>query len=182
MTTATRKRISAEGRKAYRDGKAGICPYGSGTPAERHWRKGYDGACRDDIHGRKKAPESPACPYCGAEAVLHERSTHLYGETRNHGPVWQCEPCKAWVHCHPKSTRPLGTLADADTRRARNRAHAAFDPLWKYETYPEYERANAYAWLRQQLGIPEAECHIAMMDVPQCERVVTLCRNRRKAA
>lgn len=131
-----------------------------------------------------KAP--PICPYCGTEAVLHESSAKFY-HGRNYGPVWACEPCGAWVGCHPGKTVPLGRLANAELRKAKIEAHAAFDPLWKRkfrkrvkERGPEYRkgwaRGSGYKWLAGQLGIDRKDCHIGMFDVETCKRVVEVCR------
>jgi len=60
--------------------------------------------------------------------------------------------------------------------RARVAAHAAFDQLWK--PYPEGERfrrrARAYIWLRRQMDLKEHECHIALFNEAQCQKVVEL--------
>jgi hypothetical protein len=116
------------------------------------------------------------CPYCQQPArlvtgdMIYRRRPEL--KTRAY---WQCKPCDAHVGCHEglPHGRPFGTLANAELRRARVAAHAAFDPIWKDRAMG---RAAAYRWLREQLGIPKRECHIAMFDLAQCARVVELCR------
>lgn len=81
-----------------------------------------------------------------------------------------CRPCRAWVGCH-KDGRPFGTPADARTRRARKKAHGAFDPLWVKRGM---SRREAYTWLAAELGIEVDKCHIAMFDAETCERVVQI--------
>lgn len=56
--------------------------------------------------------------------------------------------------------------------RARIAAHAAFDPLWKTG---HVSRGRAYEWLARQLGIPITACHMVLMDVAMCQRVVAIC-------
>lgn len=119
------------------------------------------------------------CPYCGSRAVLFESSAQFYGG-RNFGPVWVCEPCDAWVGCHPGTTNPLGTPANATTRKLKVRAHAAFDPLWKAKierdkVSKKKARSAAYAWLSRELGIPGELCHMGMMRDEDLERVIALC-------
>lgn len=63
----------------------------------------------------------------------------------------------------------------SDLARARCRAHAAFDPIWKSG---EMSRSAAYRWLAQQLGIPEAQCHMIQFDIETCDRVTDLCNLR----
>ena len=88
-------------------------------------------------------------------------------------PFWRCVPCGARVGCHPGTTDPLGTLADLDLRRARTKAHAAFDPIWKSG---RMKRRDAYSWLATRLGIPWDACHIGGFDEATCRNVVAICR------
>jgi hypothetical protein len=62
-------------------------------------------------------------------------------------------------------------MANAELRAARSRAHAAFDPMWRGAGW----RTHAYKWLAAELGIAPEVCHISMMDVAMCERVVEAC-------
>lgn len=104
---------------------------------------------------------------------------------------WVCTPCDAYVGCHQKGavtqdtqgrrlvsdgTVPLGRLANAELRRAKQRAHTYFDPLWN-DSFGgrRMPRAAAYAWLANQLSLPVHRCHIGMFDVAMCERVAQVC-------
>lgn len=115
------------------------------------------------------------CDYCGKEAKFAKGS-----EVYPHRPdladknFFRCAPCDAYVGCHPGTRRPLGRLANAELRRAKMAAHAAFDPKWKGKTMT---RSQAYAWLAHQLSIPPNSCHIGMFDVDMCERVVLACKD-----
>ena len=115
------------------------------------------------------------CPYCASSAemvsgdVIYPHRPDLFDKN-----FWRCDPCGAYVGCHPvgpghDGTRPLGRLANAELRRAKQAAHAAFDPIWKNR---EMSRANAYRWLANRLAIPSADCHIGVFDIPQCKAVV----------
>lgn len=110
---------------------------------------------------------APICPVDGATAVLRDDRL-LYG--RSFGQVWMCPTlgCGRYVGAHPDG-RPKGTLADEKTRRARMRAHAAFDGWWQRAGVP---RGRAYLQLAADLGLEVA--HIGEMNVEQCERVVEL--------
>src|SRR5690606_32085616 len=83
-----------------------------------------------------------------------------------------CRPCDAYVGCHPGTTRPLGTPANASLRRARRAAHDAFDATWRGG---KMSRTMAYRWLCGELGIAAEDCHIGLFDEAMCERVVALC-------
>lgn len=117
------------------------------------------------------------CPYCGKPAqlvggnIIYPHREDLYEKK-----FWNCAPCQAYVGCHPGTETPLGRLANAELRRAKMAAHAAFDPLWKEGGM---SRKEAYAWLSQALNIPPDDCHMGMFDVNTCQRVIEACENRR---
>jgi len=129
-----------------------------------------------------------ACPYCHAPArlvsgeAIYPHRVDLYDLK-----FWQCQPCDAYVGCHKAGamtdtgrsdgTFPLGRLANAELRRAKSAAHAAFDPLWKSK---RMKRRDAYGWLARELGISRDNCHIGMFDVDACRAVVAAASNFRK--
>ena len=114
------------------------------------------------------------CPYCNAKAdlvtgeVIYPHRPDLFKKF-----FYNCAPCGAYVGCHPTGDgkSPLGRLANAELRRAKSDAHAAFDPLWREGSM---SRHQAYKWLAQQMGIDKSEAHIGMFDVAQCKRVVQI--------
>lgn len=131
---------------------------------------------------------APVCDYCyamselvtGADIYPHRPDL----KDKRH---YRCEPCGAWVGCHPGTLNPLGRLANAELRAAKQRAHAAFDPLWKAKIIKEgisqgEARGKAYLWLAAELGIPKDDCHIGMFDLVTCQRVVEVCAPYRRAA
>lgn len=123
-------------------------------------------------------PKAPICPYCNTAAVLHADSSKFY-RGKNYGPLWACEPCGAWVGCHPGKHVALGRLANKELREWKTRAHSAFDPLWKTRhkrTGDRWSRKRGYKWLSEQLNIEREECHIGMFDVDMCKRVVAICK------
>lgn len=120
------------------------------------------------------------CDYCGnAAKLVTGKAIYPHRPDLYRLSFWQCKPCGAYVGCHKKEggngdgTKPLGRLANAELRAAKTRAHAAFDPLWRERGM---KRRAAYAWLAEKLGVSKAECHIGMMDVETCERVIAACR------
>lgn len=121
------------------------------------------------------------CDYCGSPAQLvggaaiYPHRPDLYQRQ-----FWRCAPCDAYVGCHEASDAvPYGRLANAQLRVAKQAAHAAFDPIWREGGM---KRTHAYAWLAQTLGMSRRQCHIALFDVGDCERVIDVCRQRREAA
>lgn len=118
------------------------------------------------------------CNYCGKDAVLVTgRVIYPHRPDLAGLQFWQCSPCSAWVGCHKDSkAAPLGRLANAELRRAKSAAHAAFDPLWKSGMK---RRRDAYEWLSKELGISGKDCHIGMFDVAMCHEVVRACESTR---
>lgn len=104
------------------------------------------------------------CPECGAQMVLRDsRYGRFYG-------CLEYPNCKATHGAHADG-RPLGIPADKPTKRARMRAHDAFDSLWKGTGL---RRQEAYRWLRGALNLSAEECHIGRFDIETCDRVVRL--------
>lgn len=116
---------------------------------------------------------TPTCPYCnnpskkvtGADIYPHRQD--LWDIV-----IYECKPCDARVGCHKGTDKPLGRLADAELRKAKSAAHAAFDPIWKLNVRT---RNGAYQWLAKKLGIRPKDCHIGMFDVETCHRVIQIC-------
>ena len=126
--------------------------------------------------GGPPPPPHPAlkCAYCGAGCEL-VTGRDVYPHRRDLASIkiWRCVPCEAHVGCHPGTSNPLGRVANAELRRAKMAAHAAFDPLWKSK---RMKRRDAYGALAKALGISVHDTHIGMFDVEMCRRVVDAVR------
>lgn len=114
------------------------------------------------------------CSYCNKPARLVPSKT-VYGKEYG-GPRWWCQGCDAHVGCHPGTETPLGSLANAPLRAARQRAHSFFDPLWRdresSDPIRRRARARLYHQLAEYLGIPVEDTHIGNFDAATCEKVV----------
>ena len=122
------------------------------------------------------------CRYCHQPPLLLRFGDDGYPYKQEYGPIWVCTPCKAWVGCHPGTENPLGGLANAELRAAKQAAHAVFDPLWMRKIRKEncskgVARRAGYKWLSEQLGIPYEKTHIGYMNLEQCRQVVEVCSN-----
>ena len=146
------------------------------------------GRARAERRGGGPKTADVTCPYCGGLATFMPDSSTLYNG-RDFGAVYHCaaghEP--AWVGVHKGTLKPLGRLADRALRRAKQDAHAAFDPMWK--TVMERDaigqneaRKRGYAWLAGQMGLPPEGMHVGMLDIEQCQRVVAICSKYRAKA
>ena len=115
------------------------------------------------------------CPYCGSLAAYVD-SKVIYG--RSYGMVYLCRPCDAYVGVHKGTATPLGRLANSKLRYWKKRAHAFFDPIWQDGRF-RGRRSDAYAWLAEQMGLPQEKTHIGMFDVAECERVISIMEKER---
>lgn len=153
--------------------KARLVPLG-----ENAWQINQPGTPRGERFLGRRLQEAPICPYCGKDSE-HVDGTAIYP----HRPdlavkkFWRCQPCDAYVGCHLGTPEPLGSLANAELRKARSEAHSAFDALWVFNDSP-LTRKEAYVWLAAELGIEAAACHIAMFDLETCQKVLAVVRRR----
>jgi hypothetical protein len=118
------------------------------------------------------------CAYCDGHAhlvtgaVIYPHRPDLASKK-----FWNCGPCKAYVGCHPISKHhktddvPLGRLANAELRKLKSLAHAAFDPKWRFGGFT---RKEAYGILADRLGIKRKDCHIGMFDEKTCREVIEI--------
>lgn len=119
----------------------------------------------------------PDCNYCNQPAEL-VTGADIYPHRKDLASkrFWRCSPCAAWVGCHPGTDKPLGRLANAELRTAKQAAHAAFDPIWRSG---DVHRGVAYRSLAKKLGLSIEQCHIGMFDIAMCRRVVEVCKEQR---
>ncbi|TGE22804.1 zinc-finger-containing protein [Hymenobacter metallicola] len=107
------------------------------------------------------------CPYCEGQSALVDTSV-LYGGNATGKHAYLCQPCWAYVGCHPGTTVALGTLADEDLRTWRKHTHQLFDTLWRGPGSSR-SRTQAYQWLAEQLGTKPEHTHIGMFDEELCQ-------------
>lgn len=70
-----------------------------------------------------RASHRPVCPYCEELAALAISSD---------GYFYRCRPCDAVIPCKSGTKKPIGTMANAELRKARViLRHSRFDPLWQ---------------------------------------------------
>jgi zinc-finger-containing domain len=96
----------------------------------------------------------------------------------NRSPKKQAEVRQAdrrAMHVPPEAyldRKALKAAPGSPLARTRIEAHDAFDPLWKSGTL---SRRSAYDWLAIQLHLPVSACHMVLLDVAMCQRVVAVC-------
>lgn len=122
------------------------------------------------------------CPYCGNKSEVVGGSA-IYPGRRDladnkyfvcYGSVKSPHEL-AYVGTHPDG-EPLGSLADANLRRNRQKCHAKFDPLWK-DGIIFKSRTDAYRWLVANMGLPAERCHIGYFRHSACNKLLSLLSN-----
>ena len=123
----------------------------------------------------------PICDYCGAQARLVRAGEEDYPYRDDHGALWLCAACEAWIGVFARSTRnvPLGRLANAELREWKTKLHAALEPMAAAKVRRDgctiFEaRAKGFQWLAGELWIQDQKCSIHTLDVAQCKAAVEI--------
>lgn len=102
-----------------------------------------------------------------------------YPYREDHGRLWICTPCQAWIGIHSRSTRnvPLGRLADSLLRNAKSRLHDSLEPLVtgkirRDQVNPFEARAKAVRWVATELGFEPMPGTIHHLSLEQCEQAI----------
>jgi hypothetical protein len=127
-----------------------------------------------------KALPHPNCDYCGAPATLTRAEDENYPYREDHGALWMCVDCQAWIGVFPRSSRhvPLGRLANAHLRELKAKLHAMLEPLAQAKVRRDgcsiFEaRAKGLKWVAQQIGASWPEkSSIHSLDAEQCEGAI----------
>jgi hypothetical protein len=126
-------------------------------------------------------PPQPVCEYCGANAKLTRFGDDPYPYRDDHGPLWVCAPCQAWIGVFARSARnvPLGRLANAELREWKGKLHSALEPMAEAKVRRDggkifAARAKGFKWLAGLLSIEEQKCSIHLLDVDQCKAAVAI--------
>lgn len=137
----------------------------------------------------------PFCPTCDVPMATWRNADMKTSENgMRYG--FQCPRCKYILGAKPNGEL-MSTAADQQTRSARADAHRAFDALWisarflpviqdiltrtgrnrrrVYKRLVGQHRRHCYAWLAEQLGIPEPTCHFGNFNLGQCRTVIAVC-------
>ena len=122
-----------------------------------------------------KSDRVVVCGNCNGKAIYMDNAV-LYGKSYGKHPYcWFCPKCEWAVGVHKGTDVPLGTLADKATRELRRRVHDLFDPLWRNTLYRRFpDRDHAYEWLAACMELSDAECHVGMFTLAQCEQAIAL--------
>ena len=112
--------------------------------------------------------KNPKCNYCNEESHFVDSSI-IYG--KSYGMIYYCEICGSYVGVHKGTKKPLGSLANKETREWRKKAHNCFDPLWRNKNN-EISRSEIYCFLAKYMGIKKSEAHIGQFNKEQCKKVI----------
>lgn len=125
-----------------------------------------------------KTVEAPIC-YCGSPSHLDTNDKIYNGRIFGNGRIWLCDrfpECRGSVGTHPDG-RPLGSIADPETKKLRMEVHALIDPLWKNNTTVSKKKArgSVYGWMRRITGIENY--HTGNLTKEQCRTALEAIKN-----
>lgn len=131
---------------------------------------------------------APICFTCKVQSRLTDgREVYPHRPDLFAKPIYVCDGgCGGRVGCHPGTTKPLGTPANAELRLARSKVHRLLDPLWMHahnrgDMPKKRARGLVYRYLGAQLAIPREEVHTGMFDTARCETAVAVLKGLRFA-
>lgn len=115
------------------------------------------------------------CQYCQSAVELVTGDViYPHREDLSDKKFWRCAPCDAYVGCHPGTDKPLGRLANADLRKAKQSVHRVFDPIWKSG---QMTRSKAYRMLAQKMGMSKCQCHVGHFNLDECAKALLVLQN-----
>ncbi|MFM0205320.1 zinc-finger-containing protein [Paraburkholderia fungorum] len=138
--------------------------------------------------GRPVKPlPQPVCDYCAVKAVLVRAGEEAYPYRDNHGPLWLCASCEAWIGVFSRSRRnvPLGRLANAELRDWKAKLHDALEPLAVAKVRRDgcnlFEaRARGMNWLAGEMALEGKYGNIHQLDLDQCKTAIGLIEQFRR--
>ena len=119
-------------------------------------------------------PTPTVCPCCNNKVILSKNSIIYGGKEIGEWPwVYVCVDitCRASVGLHPLTAIPLGTLANRQTRQARQKAKEVFNSWLKDGGL---SRNAAYSLLAFKMGLDPAKCHFAMFTFANCDQAIKI--------
>src|SRR3546814_13964056 len=102
------------------------------------------------------------CPYCCMGALrMTGRELYPAKPVLANKHYFACRNCYAWIGCKDGTWEPVGRLADAELRRAKQSVHAAVEPTLVNTTaahsLPKSQaRTPAFGWLASEMEMPVA--------------------------
>ena len=105
---------------------------------------------------KKERNETPVCPYCKSKGLLENKK-------------WVCSSCEdVSVGTYNGSTRPLGVMADRDTRAWRVRVHDELSYKWEYGQ----SKDEFYGWIGTTLKRGNKPSTIANLNTQECKILI----------
>lgn len=80
---------------------------------------------------------------------------------------WKCPKCKATIGAHPNG-KPVGFVADKETRCERRKAHADIDC---YMLIVGITMDQMYARIAELMEMSSVDAHIGKFNLAQCRRL-----------
>lgn len=123
-------------------------------------------------------PIPKTCHLCGGDVILVDNSVVYRYSFGNWHYVYMCRSCRAYVGLHGHTDIPLGTLANATTRRRRKEVHEVARHLRDYTGLTLEQCRELVA---SKLSISYAEAATACLDHHQCDTVINMFKDTLKS-
>ena len=105
------------------------------------------------------------CPDCGALLILKDSKFGIFYGCVN----WRETQCKGSLSCN-RSAKPLGSPANAETRKLRHQAYEAMHTFWDMSKCE-------YGEIHTLLGVPQDYLRIGFLDKAKCLRIIEAVRH-----
>lgn len=115
---------------------------------------------------------SMICPYCGAPVEFKSNEV-IYRHNFNNGFVYICArfpECNSYVAAHSVSRKPLGILADKNTRDLRKSVFRIVSPYWQKGLV---RKQTVYETIAKILNKEGAFISIAQLNKNECNTVLS---------
>ena len=124
------------------------------------------------------------CPYCRMDALrMTGRELYPAKPELANKHYFACRNCDAWIGCKDGTWEPVGRLANAALRRAKQTVHAAVEPILAtamstHKLTKSQARTAIYRWIATELDIAGGSANIGDFDLKQCGIVLLICEHR----
>lgn len=125
------------------------------------------------------------CPFCKKESIFCENKEIYWRNYWESYMCYLCKDCDAYVWTHNNTRKPFWTMANKETRKARNMCHKLLDPLWKekwewdYKSWSKWEeRKRLYRILAKEMKIKYDDMHFWMFNIEQCREAYLIIHNK----
>ncbi len=124
------------------------------------------------------------CPYCSSLTLrMTGRELHPARPDLINKHYHVCRACDAWAVCSDGTWDPIGPLANAELRRARQDAHSSLEGIWSnaakdHQWSTSKARNLTYIWMSDEMSIDQKDLQIGRFGLEQCNLLILIAKHR----